>query len=151
MANYYYVGSNGQQQGPVPASTLPSVGVNGETLVWTNGMAQWTKAKLVPELAQMFPATVPPVGGNRGFGGGGASMKPDNNMVWAILSTILCCVPIGIYAIICASRVNSLYNAGDYAGAQKAADDAMKWSKIGAGCGIAVGIIYFIAAVAGNM
>lgn len=138
MANYYYVGSNGQQQGPVPANTLPSVGVTGETLVWTNGMAQWTKARLVPELAPFITITQAPT-------------KPDNNMVWAILSTILCCVPIGIYAIILSSRVNGLYNAGDYDGAQKAADDAKKWAGIGAACGIVVAIIYFFIGLAGGL
>lgn len=55
-------------------------------------------------------------------------MKPDNNMVWAILSTVLCCNPIGIVSIVYASKVDGLYNSGDYAGAQSAAKNAMTWA-----------------------
>lgn len=53
---------------------------------------------------------------------------PDNHMVWAILSTILCCMPLGIVAIIKASKVEQLWYQGFHAEAQKAADDAKKWS-----------------------
>lgn len=151
MANYYYVGSNGQQQGPVPPSSLPSLGVNGETLVWTNGMSQWTKAKYVPEVAQFIqPIHVdhfPPGGSGNDFP---PQPKPDNNMVWSILSTLFCCLPLGVYAIVLSSRVNTLYNAGDYAGAQKNADDAKKWAGIGAICGIVIYFFYIVAAIAGS-
>ena len=40
--------------------------------------------------------------------------KPDNNMVMAILCTVCCCLPFGIYAIIKASKVNGFYMAGMY-------------------------------------
>ena len=53
---------------------------------------------------------------------------PDNNMVWAILSTVLCCLPLGIVAIIKASKVEQLWYQGFHAEAHKAADDAKKWS-----------------------
>lgn len=51
---YYYIGPNNQQQGPVPAEQLLSRGVTGETMVWKAGMAQWQKAKDVPELSRYF-------------------------------------------------------------------------------------------------
>lgn len=53
---------------------------------------------------------------------------PDNNLVWAITSTVLCCWPFGIVSIIKATKVNSLWSQGDYRGAQKSADDAKKWA-----------------------
>lgn len=53
---------------------------------------------------------------------------PDNHMVWAILSTILCCMPLGVVAIIKASKVEQLWYQGFHAEAQKTADDAKKWS-----------------------
>lgn len=49
---------------------------------------------------------------------------PDNNLVWAILCTVLCCLPLGIVAIIKSSNVNTLWAQGNYEAAQKAADDA---------------------------
>ena len=72
-------------------------------------------------------------------------MKPDNNLVWAILSTILCCLPLGIVAIVYASKVDGLYNQGDYAGAQEAADNAKKWAMWGAIISIVFLVLYFIA------
>ena len=40
------------------------------------------------------------------------TQKPDNNLVWAILSTVLCCMPLGIVAIIKATSVDTLWTAG---------------------------------------
>ena len=58
--------------------------------------------------------------------------KPDNNLVWAILSTILCCLPLGIVSIVYAAKVDGLYASGDYAGAKDASDKAKKFAIIGA-------------------
>ncbi|MBN0973077.1 MULTISPECIES: CD225/dispanin family protein [unclassified Gordonia (in: high G+C Gram-positive bacteria)] len=64
-----------------------------------------------------------------GFPGGNpAGPEPDNNLVWAILSTVLCCLPLGIVSIVKSTSVSKLWAAGDYAGAQKAADEAKKWA-----------------------
>lgn len=57
---------------------------------------------------------------------------PDNNLVWAILCTVLCCLPLGIVAIIKSSNVNTYWAQGNYEAAQKAADDAKKYSIWGA-------------------
>lgn len=70
--------------------------------------------------------------------------KPDSNMLWAILCTVVCCLPLGIVSIISASKVDGLYMSGDYEGAQEAADKAMKYAKIGAISGLAVGVLYII-------
>ena len=65
-------------------------------------------------------------------------------MVLAILTTIFCCLPTGIYAIIQASKVDKLYMAGDYDGAEIAAGDAKKWSIIGIVLSVIGGLIYFL-------
>lgn len=70
--------------------------------------------------------------------------KPENNLVLAIFTTVCCCLPIGIYAILRASKVNSLFAAQQYEEAQKAADDAKKWSLIGIGVGLVVNVIWGI-------
>ena len=69
-------------------------------------------------------------------------MKPNTHMVFAILSTILCCLPTGIYAIVMANKVDKLYYAEDYEGAEKASQDAKKWSIIGAVLAVIGWIIY---------
>jgi hypothetical protein len=56
---YYFVDREGQQRGPVAMKFLKVNGVNGETLVWKNGMEQWQKVKFVPELS--FLVTPPPI------------------------------------------------------------------------------------------
>lgn len=73
---------------------------------------------------------------------GNQNSKPDNNMVWAILCTLFCCFPLGIVSIVNAAKVDGLYGSGDYAGAQKAADDAKNYAKCGLVCGFILYIIY---------
>lgn len=73
-----------------------------------------------------------------------ANKPPDNNLVWAILCTVLCCLPLGIVAIIKSTKVNELWNQGDKDGAQKAADDAKKFSIWGAGIAVIFIVLYFI-------
>ena len=54
-------------------------------------------------------------------------MKPNNHMALAILTTICCCLPLGIVAIVKASSVDSLYVAKQYTAAMAAAKEAKKW------------------------
>lgn len=70
--------------------------------------------------------------------------KPNNNLVLAIVCTILCCLPLGIVGIIKATKVDGYYNSGQYALAKQAADDAKKWSIIGIVCGAISSVIYLI-------
>ena len=70
--------------------------------------------------------------------------RPDSNMVWAILSTILCCLPLGIVAIIKASSVNGLDDRGDYAGAEAAAKSAKSWAMWGAILSIIFWVLYIL-------
>ncbi|KXN98239.1 Interferon-induced transmembrane protein [Aequorivita aquimaris] len=66
---------------------------------------------------------------------------PDNNLVWAILCTVLCCLPFGIVSIIKSTKVKELWAQGDTVGAQKAADEAKKWAIWGA---VAAGIVWVL-------
>ncbi|QAA82562.1 CD225/dispanin family protein [Aequorivita sp. H23M31] len=69
---------------------------------------------------------------------------PDNNLVWAILCTVLCCLPLGIVSIIKSTKVKELWALGDYAGAQKAADDAKKWAIWGAAVAVIIWVLYVL-------
>ncbi len=69
---------------------------------------------------------------------------PKNWLIESIATTLLCCLPLGIVGIINAAKVDGMYKAGDYAGAQKASQVAAKWTKIAFFTGIGVYIIYFI-------
>src|SRR5213083_1262163 len=61
-----------------------------------------------------------------------------NYLVFAILATVLCCLPAGIPAIVYAAQVNGKLQAGDIAGAQMASKNAKLWCLISAGIWIAV-------------
>jgi Interferon-induced transmembrane protein len=79
--------------------------------------------------------------------------EPDNYLVWAILTTVLCCLPLGIVSIVYSTKVSGLWSQGRYAEAQAAADSAKKWAIIAAIVGAVVGIMIvmlyvFIFAVA---
>lgn len=75
--------------------------------------------------------------------------KPDTNLVWAILSTVLCCMPFGIAAIVYAAKVDSLWNQGDQAGSERASRLARNWSIASAATGVVVMVIY-VALIAGG-
>ena len=70
---------------------------------------------------------------------------PNDYLAWAILATILCCIPFGVVAIVYAAQVNSLVAAGNYAAAWKASQNAKKWCLVSLFTGIAVYILYFLA------
>lgn len=77
--------------------------------------------------------------------------RPKNWLVESILVTILCCLPFGIVGIINAANVNSRFDAGDFAGAEKASKEAGKWTKIGFFVGLAGIVLYLIAVFALGM
>ena len=81
--------------------------------------------------------------------------KPNSNMTFAIITTVLCCVPFGIYAIIQANKVDTLYYLGEYKKAEMAAQDAKKWSIIGivtsfVGCILYILIILVLGIIGGE-
>jgi membrane protease subunit (stomatin/prohibitin family) len=61
----WFVGTNGQQQGPYDQNGLAGLVSAGtlrrETLVWKNGMPSWTAAGQVAELAGIFAQVPPPL------------------------------------------------------------------------------------------
>lgn len=61
----FFVAVNGQQTGPYTAAAIQQQASQGqiaaETLVWAQGMANWTAAGQVPELRDAFAPSPPPV------------------------------------------------------------------------------------------
>lgn len=75
------------------------------------------------------------------------SEPPSNNLVWAILTTIFCCLPLGVVSIVFAAQVNSKWQAGDYAGAQDASRKAKQWAIWSAVAGVVVAVLYVVLAL----
>jgi len=74
---------------------------------------------------------------------------PQNYLVFAILTTVLCCLPAGIPAIVYAAQVNGKTQMGDIAGAKAASDNAKMWCWISFGAGLAVVLIYALIIAVG--
>ena len=74
----------------------------------------------------------------------GQNPPPPNYLVWAILTTILCCLPFGIVSIIYAAQVNTKWQTGDYEGAKSSSKNARTWAWVAFIAGLAVVIIYAV-------
>ena len=60
MKTYYYE-YNGHQIGSVTFEELQAKKIEPTTLVWYEGLTEWTEAKNIPELKGMFAAMPPPI------------------------------------------------------------------------------------------
>lgn len=69
--------------------------------------------------------------------------KPPSYLAFAIISTILCCLPAGIVSIVYATKVNDAYLNEDYDGAQRASNNAKTWAIVSVVVALAGLIIYF--------
>jgi hypothetical protein len=65
----------------------------------------------------------------------------------AIITTILCCLPLGIVSIVYSSQVNSKWAAGDYQGALASSESAKKWWIAAVITGIVFSVLYLIVFV----
>jgi len=94
------------------------------------------------------PPPPPPPPPSSPYGGqGGPGTPPPNYLVWAILTTILCCLPLGVVSIVFSTQVNSKWALGDVAGAQDSSAKAKKfavWSAIAWAIVVVLYLIFFV-------
>jgi hypothetical protein len=144
----YYMHTGGQQLGPFEESELPSHGLTASTMVWREGMPDWEAASQVPELSHLLPPSQQPPSyqPQPGYGPqqpyGARPPMPDTYLVWAILATLLCCLPFGIVSIVKASQVSTLYYQGNYAEARAASRAARNWAIASAVSSGAIVLVY---------
>ena len=151
----YYMHIGGQQVGPYEENELPSHGLTASTMVWREGMPDWVAASQVPELSHLLPPIQQPPGyqpqPQPGYGSQPQRpAMPATYLVWAILATLLCCMPFGIVSIVKASQVSSLYYQGNYAEARAASRAARNWaiaSAVSSGAIVLVYVAVFFGAV----
>lgn len=142
MKEYYYIDSSKNRIGPMAFEDLIKVGLYPNTPIWSEGMSDWTPAGNVDELKFLFAqnfAQQPPQ--NDGYPVG---EKPNNWLIWSILSTLFCCLPFGIAAIVYASQVDGYWNGGRYEEAYKAVKKAKQFTLIGVISGFIISFIYGI-------
>lgn len=167
MNRYFYIDSEGKQKGTFSPEELKNENIKKDTLVWTQGMSEWTRAASVAELDVIFaesagyyppqsPAqTVTPPAQPINYGAQQQQQPvPKSWLIESILATVLpflLCSSIfsllGIIGIVHASKVESLFNRGDYAGSLEASNQAGKWTKITMWIGIAWVVLWIVAIV----
>jgi len=65
MKQYYYVTDDGSQAGPFLKEALKIKGIKPDTMVWYEGIDQWTRAAECEDLTSIFVAAPPPITYNK--------------------------------------------------------------------------------------
>lgn len=73
-----------------------------------------------------------------------ASADVPNYLIPAILSTVFCCLPLGVVSIIFATQVNNKIAAGDMAGAVESSKKAKMFMFLAVGGGLLVWVLAVI-------
>lgn len=140
MKDYYY--SDGlQKHGPYTLEELRAKRLTRNTMVWRTSLEKWIPAEQMPELEGSFSEADRQT----------HSPRPDRLyerpprtwLVESILVTVFCCLPFGIAGIVNAAKVESRFNCGDVAGAERSSREAGKWTKIGFWLGVLGVVIWF--------
>ena len=146
---YQLIGTDRFEYGPIDAAQIHhwirEGRVNEQTLVKEAGSSQWKLLCEIPEFAAALGtrpkppvAALPP----KALAPGTATeVNVPNYLLWAILTTLLCCPPVGIPAIYYSVRVDKQLKAGDVEGARAASKNARLWCWI---CLIA-GVLFEVA------
>jgi hypothetical protein len=81
--------------------------------------------------------------------------KPNNYLALSIITTVMCCMPLGIVSIIKSTKVDGLYHAGKYQEAEETSRSAKNWALAGIGIIGIVWLLYILflvlVGVSGNM
>ena len=78
-----------------------------------------------------------------------AGLRGSTHLVYAILATVLFCMPFGVVGIVFASQIDGKVAAGDIVGAESSARQAKGWTIAAFALGGVVGLAYVALLVAG--
>jgi len=95
----------------------------------------------IPDGSTKCPACAAPLGNPYQSSTAGPTapyQRPDipSYLVPAILTTLCCCLPFGVVAIVYAAQVSGKISAGDFEGARSASESAKMWCWIAFGVGL---------------
>lgn len=146
----YHVVIEGQAVGPYTPQQLAALGINGETLIWYQGLENWVPAASVPEVMAAISAAqnhnsepkqqpaVPQTPVQPQQQHSFIETRPASNLVFAIIGLVMF-FPLGIPALIKAIRVNGLWAQGQHEEAIAQSNSARKLGLIA----IIIGAVLF--------
>lgn len=130
----FYILTNNIKEGPYTLEELHNKNINTKTMIWRVGFTNWLPAHQIPELSDMLSSLPPdPI-----------PSLPKTWLLESILVTCFCCLPFGIVGIINATKVENLYNNGNYKLALEQSNQAKKWTLWGFFIMLAFWIIYIL-------
>jgi len=164
MQKYHYTdGTN--SFGPFTLEELRHKSITADTYIWTPELTNWTKAGEVPELAELIKGdftaqhptdqvSAPPIPQQQAapnYNSGNAytpptsifEQPPKTYLIESIIATIICCIPLGIPAIIYATQVERKFYMGDKIGAEASSKNAKKWIIIAIVGSVIAYLLYF--------
>lgn len=148
MNRYFYIDNGGKQKGTFSPEELKLENIQRETLVWTQGMTDWSRAEQVEELKSLFTGPIytdnqqapPPteIYHTQSYYNPAANVeRPKSYMVESLLVTLLpffICGSflslLGIIAIVYASQVDSYVHLNKLEEARESSAKARRWYKI---------------------
>ena len=149
MEKYYFIVEGREQKGPFTLEQLKTMPLTRDTKIWYQGLDDWKMISEVPELDELSYFLPPPVG-NSNWMPNNESNNMDGNTLpktWlteGILVALFCCLPLGIAAILQASKVEAKFNSGDFEGANQASEQAKKYMQMGFWGGLIVSVLYLL-------
>lgn len=132
----YYIIENNERKGPFTLEKLPEHNITPQTMVWSVGFTEWKQAKEVSELAGILSEIPPDITESIDM--------PKTWLVEAILVTCFCCLPFGVAGIINSTKIESLYQNGQYEQALYHSQLAKKWTLWGLFAAIALIVLYIL-------
>ena len=151
MSQYIIIGADGREYGPKDETEvrewIQQGRLNALSQIKEVGEEEWVSLGSRPEFEvhhsneTSAPPSAPPLPS-------GPSAPPTYQiptyLAQSILVTLCCCLPVGIPAIVYASRIDNLMRMGQYTEAQECSRKAKMWCWISFGIGIPANIIVFI-------
>ena len=140
----YWTIKDNRHAGPFTAAQLADMGIAPDTPVWHEGLTDWVPARQIPEIAAIMVArqnaaaarpqpapyapvyaSAPPRQPERPSASAATGEEcPPTYLGWSIAALILCCMPLGIAAVIFSGQVKSAWRSGDIDKARRASERA---------------------------